>query len=195
MSPPRLTVVSSSQTLPDLPAQTEQLDSIKAHLDLVLLALEAIANLGSEAMLQAAAELNLEEFISDRVSLWRLRQSSPLRKSSGGRKKLDVEEARALVQMSCHLAQEHRSHIREAVHRLEQLTAQNRPPHGAAIVGDYLDRFCNFYEERMADEISNSSDLTQLALKLLVDLVFYGSTNGTRRLWLALLDRSTPPTS
>ncbi|HEY9660212.1 MAG TPA: DUF3038 domain-containing protein, partial [Allocoleopsis sp.] len=36
-----------------------QLDNIKAQLDLVLLALEALANVGSEAILQAAADLNL----------------------------------------------------------------------------------------------------------------------------------------
>ena len=81
-----------------------QLDNIKAHLDLILLALEALTGIGSEAMLNAAIELNLESVISDRVALWRLRQSNPQRKSSGGRKKLDVEEARALVLIICYLA-------------------------------------------------------------------------------------------
>jgi hypothetical protein len=58
-----------------------QLDNIKAQLDLVLLALEALAGIGSEAMLRTAAELNLADVVADRVSLWRLRQSSPLRKT------------------------------------------------------------------------------------------------------------------
>ncbi len=57
-----------------------QLDNIKAQLDLVLLALEALAEIGSEAMLKVAAELNLEPMVADRVALWRLRQSNPLRK-------------------------------------------------------------------------------------------------------------------
>ncbi len=192
MSRPRLTLLPSLQELPALPATVEQLDSIKAHLDLVLLALEAIADLGSEAMLDAAETLGLDTVISDRVSLWRLRQSSPLRKSSGGRKKLDIDEARALVLMSCHLAQDHRQVIREAVDRLEHLAAQGKPPHSAALLGDYLDRFCNFYQERMVDDQSAIADLTDLALKLLVDLVFYSGSGGSRRLWLALLDRSGP---
>ena len=64
-----------------------QLDNIKAHLDLVILALEAIANITSDSILNAAKELDLESVISDRVALWRLRQSNPLRNSSGGRKK------------------------------------------------------------------------------------------------------------
>jgi hypothetical protein len=190
MVPPRLTLVPSVQALPLPNATPEQLDSIKAQLDLVLLALEAIANLGSEAMLQAAESLNLSGIISDRVALWRLRQSSPLRKSSGGRKKLDIEEARALVLVSAHLAQEHAPVIRAAVDRLEQLTARGKPPHAAALLGDYLDRFCNAYQERMADGDLPVAQLTDLALKLLIDLLFYGNAGGQRRLWLALLDRA-----
>jgi Protein of unknown function (DUF3038) len=168
-----------------------QLDNIKAQLDLVLLALEALAGIGSEAMLQAAADLNLTDVIADRVSLWRLRQSSPLRRGQG-RKRLDVEEARSLVLITCHLAKQHQELIRRAVALLEQLTEQNREPHQAALLGDYLDRFSNTYQERMEDgEATPSKDLTHLALKLLIDLLFYSAASGTRRLWMALLDRSS----
>jgi len=195
MVPPQLTVVPSPQDLPALATTPEQLDSIKAQLDLVLLALEAIANLGSEAMLKAAEDLNLSDVISDRVALWRLRQSNPLRKSSGGRKKLDIEEARALVLISAHLAAHHQATIRKGVECLEQLTAQGKPPYAAALLGDYLDRFCNFYEERMAESDAAVPQLTDLALKLLIDLLFYGSDGGRRRLWLALLDRAQAHTA
>jgi hypothetical protein len=170
-----------------------QLDNIKAQLDLVLLALEALAEIGSEAMLQAATELHLESLVADRVALWRLRQSSPLRKGQGGRKKLDVEEARALVLISCHLAKQQEELIRRAVTLLEQMTAQHQAPHQAALLGDYLDRFSNTYQERMEDADTVPTDsLTDLALKLLIDLLFYSSPNGARRLWLALIDRSQP---
>ncbi len=173
-----------------------QLDNIKAQLDLVLLALEALAKIGSEAMLQAAAELNLEAVVADRVALWRLRQSSPLRRGQGGRKKLDVEEARALALISCHLARHHQELIRRAVALLEQLTEQNREPHQAALLGDYLDAFHNMYQERMEEgEAATPAHLTHLALKLLIDLLFYSSTGGVRRLWLALLERSTTATA
>jgi len=167
-----------------------QLDNIKAQLDLVLLALEALAGIGSEAMLQAAADLNLTEVVADRVSLWRLRQSSPLRRGQG-RKRLDVEEARSLVLITCHLAKQHQELIRRAVALLEQVTEQNREPHQAALLGDYLDNFSNTYQERMEDgETVSSGELTHLALKLLIDLLFYSAASGTRRLWMALLDRS-----
>lgn len=177
-------------TVTDAP-QPAQLDNIKAQLDLILLALEALAGIGSEAMLRAAVDLKIESMVADRVALWRLRQSSPLRKGQGGRKKLDVEEARALVLISCYLAKQNQELIRRAVGLLEQLAEQNRQPHQAALIGDYLDTFCNTYQERMEDGESVSPDtLTHLALRLLIDLLFYSGPGGSRRLWLALLDRS-----
>lgn len=168
----------------------EQLDSIKAQLDLVLLALEALVGLGSEAMLEAAKQLALDDLMGDRVTLWRLRQASPLRKGQG-RKKLDVDEARGLVLVSARLAQQHQAKIREAVTLLETVTAKKQPPHRVALLGDYLDNFNNFYEDRMTlDDAPTPDHLRDLALKLLVDLLFYSQTGGPRRLWLTLLERS-----
>lgn len=169
----------------------QQLDNIKAHLDLILLSLEALGNISSEGILKAAQDLHLESVVADRVSLWRLRQANPLRKSSGGRKKLDVEEARSLVLITCHLAREHQELIRRAVSLLEQMTEQNQEPHRTALLGDYLDNFTNTYQERMAEfSPHQSKQLYDLAFKLLIDLLFYSAENGHRRLWLALLDRS-----
>jgi Protein of unknown function (DUF3038) len=169
----------------------EHLDNIKAQLDLVLLALESIAPITSDAMLQSASQLGLEALVADRVSLWRLRQSNPLRKGQNGRKKLDVEEARALTLISCHLAQQHHDEIRHAIALLEVLTEQNRAPHQEPILGDYLDKFQNTYQDRMDEEETPTPDtLTHLALKLLIDLLFYSSNQGSRRLWSALLDRT-----
>ena len=192
MPSPTNSTVPAAAALP-LTAEPDpsQLDNIKAQLDLVLLALEALAGIGSEAMLNAATALNLEAIVADRVALWRLRQSSPLRKGQGGRKKLDVEEARALVLICTYLAKEHQELIRRAVTLLEQVTEQRREPHHVSLLGDYLDRFSNFYEERMDDDDPITTPaLTHLALKLLIDLLFYSAPQGSRRLWLALLDRS-----
>lgn len=169
---------------------TAQLDNIKTQIDLVLLALEALIGIGSEAVLQAATDLNLQDSVSDRVALWRLRQSNPMRRGTGGRKKLDIDEARALVLISCHLAQQHQETIRTAVERLEELAEQNRQPYQAALLGDYLDQFTNTYQERMTDDHLSTDALSHLALKLLVDLLFYSVPQGSRRLWVALLDRA-----
>ncbi|ARV61926.1 hypothetical protein BZZ01_27845 [Nostocales cyanobacterium HT-58-2] len=198
-----LKVMHSAANLPTPTSQWEDLiqiptpnsvqwDNIKTQLDLVLLALETLTGIGSEAMLQAAVNLNLESRVPDRVALWRLRQSNPLRKGQGGRKKLDVEEARALVLITCYLAKQHQELIRRAVGLLEQMAENNREPHQAALLGDYIDAFCNTYQERMEEDAAISTDeLTHLALKLLIDLLFYSGPGGHRRLWLALIDRST----
>ncbi len=184
---------SQWEDLIKLPApNTAQWDNIKTQLDLVLLALETLTGIGSEAMLSAATDLNLESRVPDRVALWRLRQSNPLRKGQGGRKKLDIEEARSLVLIICYLAKQHQELIRRAVGLLEQMAENNREPHQAALLGDYIDAFCNTYQERMEEDEQISTDLlTNLALKLLVDLLFYSAPGGHRRLWLALIDRST----
>jgi Protein of unknown function (DUF3038) len=184
---------SSWEDLIKLPApDAVQWDNIKTQLDLVLLALETLTGIGSEAMLSAANNLNLESRVPDRVALWRLRQSNPLRKGQGGRKKLDIEEGRSLVLITCYLAKEHQELIRRAVGLLEQMAENKREPHQAALLGDYIDAFCNTYQERMEEDDQISTDLlTNLALKLLVDLLFYSAPGGHRRLWLALIDRST----
>ncbi|MEB3213443.1 MAG: DUF3038 domain-containing protein [Leptolyngbyaceae bacterium] len=177
------------------PPDPSQLHNIKAQLDLVLLAIEALTGVGSEAMLQAAIDLDVADVIADRVSLWRLRQSSPLRKGQG-RKRLDVEEARSLVLIICHLAETHQELLRRAVTLLEQVAAEDKQPHRTALLGDYLDNFSTLYQERMEDGEAIAMDtLSDLALKLLIDVFFYSAPNGTRRLWMALMDRSQVNTS
>ena len=181
--------VSQWQQLPlASPPDEGQLDNIKTHLDLLLMALEALAKIGSEAILQAAQVLNLEGMVADRVALWRLRQSNPLRKGSGGRKKLDVEEARSLVLIICHLASQNQELIRRSVSLLEQVGNEGQAPHRIALLGDYLDSFSQLYQERIEQgESLTSGQLTEIAFKLMIDLLFYSSRNGHRRLWLALL--------
>ena len=181
--------VNQWQQLPlESPPDEGQLDNIKTHLDLLLMALEALAKIGSEAILQAAQVLNLEGMVADRVALWRLRQSNPLRKGSGGRKKLDVEEARSLVLIICHLASQNQELIRRSVSLLEQVGNQGQAPHRIALLGDYLDSFSQLYQERIEQgESLTSGQLTEIAFKLMIDLLFYSSRNGHRRLWLALL--------
>ena len=176
--------------VPDQPSSPAQLENIKAQLDLILLSIEALVGLGSDAVLATAKDLSLDSVLSDRVGLWRLRQSSPLRKGQG-RKKLDVDEARALVLIVCQLAATHHLRIRDAVALLEKLTAEDKPPHRAAVLGDFIDNFSNTYQERMeGDPDATPDELTALALQLLIDLLFYSGKGGQRRLWLALLDRS-----
>jgi Protein of unknown function (DUF3038) len=162
---------------------------IKAHLDLILLALEALTGVGSDGVLQVAHSLGLQDLLSDRVTLWRLRQSSPLRKSKGGRKRLELDEARALVLVSCQLALQHESAIRQAIAYLETCKNHKKALHRSPILAEYLERFSEFYVERIASEGIEVQNYENLALKLLVDLLFYSAPSGAKRLWLVLLEQ------
>lgn len=169
-----------------------QLYQIKAHLDLILLALEALAGIGSETMLQAAKDLQLQNILSDRLVLWRLRQTNPYRKKASGRKKLDVDEAKAIALIVAHIAHQHQNLIRTAVTELEQTTVKKISPHRQKLLGDYLDRFFDLYQERMVP-YGKSETTEKLPLKLLIDLLFYSGNGGSKRLWLALLEMNLPP--
>jgi Protein of unknown function (DUF3038) len=165
-----------------------ELGSIKCHLNLVLLALKAIANISSEAMMQAVQDLHLESVMIDRLNSWHLSSSNPKDKTFD-RKKLDVEEARSLVLIICYLANQHQELLRRGVSLLEQVTEQNKPPQQTALLGNYLDRFTNYYQERITNLQNISSEsLAYLAWKLLSDLLFYSGQNGHRLLWGAIFD-------
>ena len=198
-------VSSQWQELADLKTtNNSELEQIQAHLDLVLLALEAIADISSEAILQAAKDLNLESIISDRGALKDLRlearpwaapnritgqeTSEPKQKSSGD-KKLDLEIARSLVLIICYLANQHQELLRRAVGLLEQATQQNKVPDQTALLGNYLERFINYYQARISNSQNISPQtLSPLAWKLLIDLLFYSGQNGHRLLGTAIFD-------
>jgi len=210
----------------DDPAQDPvQLQAMKAHLDLVLLALEALAQISSDDVLQAAQALGLGDVLGDRITLWRWRQSSPLRRGKGGRKKLDLDEARAMTLICAYLAGRYQPQIRQAITALENFSRTNRPTqkapcqplYQAPLIGDYLDSFYTFYQERIHSDDEKSpeplhkpihkptaipvtksvtDDGTEtLALKLLIDLWFYSVPLGAKRLWSALLERSLTTTT
>ncbi|NJR46020.1 MAG: DUF3038 domain-containing protein [Hyellaceae cyanobacterium CSU_1_1] len=169
--------------------QDRELEEIKCHLDLVLLALEAIAKINSEMIIQAAQDLQLESVIGDRLTFWGLRSSHPKQKTTGEEKKLDIEEARSLVLIICHLANQHQELLRRGVSLLEQVTEQNESPYKTALLSNYLDRFINYYQKRIAyPQKSSAESLSHLAWKLLSDLLFYSGQNGHRLLWGAILE-------
>jgi hypothetical protein len=77
-------------TLPD-PAIAGQVCPARTRLqiDLMLLAIEALELGGSEAILSFAEELDLKGIIKNRVNLWRMRASNPMRKAHS-RRPLDI---------------------------------------------------------------------------------------------------------
>ncbi|GAB4214708.1 MAG: DUF3038 domain-containing protein [Synechococcales cyanobacterium] len=168
--------------------------TIVAYLDLLLLGLEALAGESSEAVLSTAKTLGLEALIHDRVGLWRIRNASPLRRSSGGRKKVDIDEARALVLIIHRLAQEHQQRLRDTLLCLEKAFAEERSPYQEPTLAHYLEEFHAHYRSRMVDGDSRSQDsITEQAVRLLIELHFYSSKHGQKRLWGSLMERPAVP--
>lgn len=180
--------------LPD-PAIADQTCPRRAmiEIDLMLLAIEALELEGSEAILLTSKELELDEIIKDRVTLWRLRNTNPLRRHNQ-RRSLTLVEAKALVVVGCYMARRLTVLIRQLLLAYQQLQEQQLSMEHHFRLNDYLERFRAHFRSRMnprrAAVAENYSDerLNQLALNLLTELLFCTGTYGIQRFWFSLFD-------
>ncbi|WP_267384446.1 DUF3038 domain-containing protein [Cyanobacterium sp. uoEpiScrs1] len=169
---------------------SEELERINIHLDLILLGLEALINLHNDSLSEAATELGLQTIIVKNWLPWMQRQSLTYYESLKS-KSLKVEEVRSLIVIICYLCQQNKEIIRRAVTLLEQITAQNKDPLELALLGNYFNKFEYLYQLNISKNKSfKFPQLSKLAFKLLVDLLFYSTNNGHHRLWLAMLDHT-----
>lgn len=165
----------------------------RAHIDWLLLALEALDLGGSEAMLVAIQELQLQALIPNRVALWRLRTTNPFRRMSL-RRPLGIEEAKALVAIACALARRQTVVIRQLLLAADQLQAQQLALDHHFYLGSYLERFRSHFRSRMNMKrtglavYSSNEQLNELALALLGQLLFCTGTAGMGRFWSSLFD-------
>jgi hypothetical protein len=165
----------------------------RQQIDLILLAIEALELGGSEAMLFAAKELELQDIIKNRVMLWRLRCTNPLRRSYT-RRPLELEEAKALVVIACHLARRMTVVIRQLLLAYQQLSEKQVPLEHHFRLSEYLERFRAHFRSRMNPRrakvaiYSSDEKLNELALSLLSQLLFCTGTSGMQRYWTSMFD-------
>lgn len=165
----------------------------RLQIDLILLAIEALELGGSEAILAAAHDLELQEIIKNRVNLWRLRSTNPLRRSHT-RRPLSLIEAKALVVIACYLARRLTVLIRQLLLAYQQMSDKQIPLEQNLRLSNYLERFKAHFRSRMnprrSGVIAYSSDekLDELALTLLGQLLFCTGTAGMQRFWISLFD-------
>lgn len=165
----------------------------RLQIDFILLAIEALDLGGSEAMLAAARELQLQGLIKNRVALWRLRSTNPCRRYSQ-RRPMTLEEAKALVAIACYLARRLTVVIRQLLIACEQLKAQQLSPEYHFRLAEYLERFRSHFRSRMnlrrtaVAVYSSDEKLNELALSLLSQLLFCTGTSGMQRFWASLFD-------
>lgn len=165
----------------------------RQQIDLLLLAIEALDLGGSEALLVAAKDLELQDILKNRVTLWRLRATNPLRRNSQ-RRPLSLTEAKALVVITCHLARRLTVVIRQLLLAYDQLIEKQLSPEHHLRLARYLERFRAHFRARMNPKraavmvYSSDEKLNELALSLLGQLLFCTGTSGTQRLWSSLFD-------
>jgi hypothetical protein len=161
-----------------------QLNQITTQLDLVMIALAALTQIGVAEMRQAAQDLKLESIAADWMDRWQSRQSSHSQQ-------LDLEVLRALVLIANHLAQQHQTLVRRNITYWEQTIQYGQLPLQSPSLADYINNFIKIYQDRIGNTADLSLEvLSEAALKLLIELLFYGSANGHQRLWGALLQRA-----
>ena len=165
----------------------------RLQIDLILLAIEALELGGSESILAAMQELELGEIIKNRVNLWRLRTTNPLRRSHS-RRPLALVEAKALVAIASFLARRLTVRIRQLLLTYQQMNQKQIPLEQNLALSNYLERFRSHFKSRMNPRRSgvvayNSPEkLNELALSLLAQLLFCTGTTGMQRFWISLFD-------
>jgi hypothetical protein len=182
-------------TLPDLPISNQRCAiKLQQHLDLMLLAIEALQLGGSEYMLATAKELDLQSIIKNRLILWQLRCSNPWRKCYN-RQILNVDQAKALVLVTGYRAKNLMVIIRQLILAEQQMRDKNMPLENNFRLSEYLERFTAHFRSRMNPRrakvsvyLSSPDELNELAILLLNQLLFCTGTKGIQRLWISLFD-------
>jgi hypothetical protein len=181
-------------SLPD-PAVTEGSCPRRARmqLDFLLLAIEALDTSGSEAILMVVRELELQSVVPDRVALWRIRSTNPLRRLTQ-QQPLTLPEGKALVVVICYLARRLTGLVRQYILTQQQLAEQEKTAEDDYYLASYLERFRTHFKARMSSRRSvemgygEPQDVDVLALDCLAQLLFCTGTSGMQRLWISLFD-------
>lgn len=167
---------------------------MQQQIDLLLLGIEALDLRGAEVMLQDAQDLQLQEIISNRVALWRLRTTNPWRRSYK-RSYLTTEEAKALVVIIGNIAKRLNVTIRQLLFAEQQMREKGLPFDNHFRLSEYLERFRVHFSSRMNQKrtkvslyLADQDELNELALSILKKLLFASGTMGIQRIWVSLCD-------
>ncbi|MGL5035670.1 MAG: DUF3038 domain-containing protein, partial [Microcystaceae cyanobacterium] len=168
------------QNLPLLRSPNDQqLAKMQLDLDLLFLALVALADLDIKTVQLAVGELGLQHLLLNPSPDSRLSHPKYWRVTSG--EVLSLEEVRSLVLLICNLAHKHQELLRRSVTLMEQMEEQGKDAAKTVLLGNYLDNFQELYRGyRPTEGVINPLDWQYFSFKQLIDLLFYGARNGDR---------------
>jgi hypothetical protein len=164
----------------------------RSQLDLLMLAIEALDLTGSEAILAVAQELQLQPIIRNRVALWQLRSTNPMRRLSQ-RRPMNLQEAKALTVIICNLARRLTVVLRQLVVAQQQLAQGETQATPVLQLQNYQERYRSLFRSRMNPRrtinlYESDAALNDLAIAQLSRLLFCTGTSGMQRLWISLFD-------
>lgn len=166
------------------PLDSSQLHQLNLELELVTIAMVALAQVDQLEIGQIAQDLQVEPLVADWIATWPDRQFTR-------HHQLDLHQIRSLVLVVDRLAHQYQSVVRQSISDWQHLTQADRLAIESPSLAEYIGNFIKIYQVRLnAEQAHSLEELAQAALNLLLELLFYGGTNGHHRLWQALLQRS-----
>ena len=147
----------------------------------MLLAIETIDLNGSDSMFSISQKLNLEDLLSSKVKIWKLRCNNPMRKSFVNNK-IKSSEFDALVKVTSEMAKYLYPYIREI------LSSKDNYSERPELWDNFSERFCELIYERFNSESLRVKKLTDIKnsqsiySKILLNLALCTSISSHKRL-------------
>lgn len=178
-SPPKLDDLALKSKL-----DSAQLNKIIPELDWVTIAIAALTPVDRVRIEQLTTDLQLESIGSDWLNQWFV-------SAVAARRQVTSEQLRAIVLIIGQLARDRQTLIRRNISNWQQTARYHQLPLQSPSLADYIGNFITIYQDRFGKDAALSFELlSEAALDLSIDLLFYSSPNGHQRLWGALWQRS-----
>ena len=146
-----------------------------------MLILETIDLNGLQSLYAISNKLNLNEVLPNKVTIWKLRNNNPLRKSFVNNK-IKSEEFDALIKVTVEMSRYLYPYIREI------LLSREKPENDSLVWNDFNKRFMELINERFnincirVKRLLNPIDNNEILIKSLLILSLCISNNGYRKL-------------
>ena len=156
-------------------------------LDLLLLILETIDLNGIQSFYALSNKLNLKNVLPNKVTIWKLRNNNPLRKSFV-RNKIRPNEFEALIKITVEMSKYLYPYIREILKSKEDIKENS------IIWNDFNNRFIELVKERFnidsmrVKKLLNQVENDEIIIKSLLTLSFCISNQGYQKLKNFLYD-------
>ena len=156
-------------------------------LDLLLLILETIDLNGIQSLYVISNRLNLNDVLPNKITIWKLRNNNPLRKSYVNNN-IKLDEFDALIKITVEMSRYLYPYIREILQSKEDL--QKKP----VIWNDFKKRFVELIKERFnldsmrVKKLLNQTENDEIIIKSLLTLSLCISNHGYKKLKKFLID-------